>query len=343
MAIPTGTVRNAIQSFEDRIASHHYQPYALYINRAARNVLQLSRHTTYVEQLRAAEKATLFNLPDDLLCFLRDHDNLYRAAVRNRAVARRARTSLDLDVVQQVTHRLDNITTTWYLNMIKTSCSESEYRRLMHDPQIWDEIHECTELLHNEIIRQLTHLDEQIPSIGKEIDYENIGPDHVLDNLGHDLTVPTPSRPSDDIDPSHRCCICLEAYTETHAPFITATCNHTLGKPCLARWLNGTARNANLCPHCRTPLCERRARRPTDLLNAPRSEDLAAWAPLIRAVGKMAALETLLEALFGESVAGRFKAHAMERLNYRLFERDLGFCFGLRGRWWLERVDWHGE
>jgi hypothetical protein len=58
MEIPKGTVRNAIQIFEDRIASHHYQPYAIYIHRAARNVLQLSRHTTYAERLRAAENAT---------------------------------------------------------------------------------------------------------------------------------------------------------------------------------------------------------------------------------------------------------------------------------------------
>lgn len=286
----------------------------------------------------------MFNLPDDLLCFLRDHDNLYRAAVRNRATARHARTSLDMDVVQQVTHRLDNITTTWYLSMIETTCSESEYRRLMHDPQIWDEINDCTELLHNEIIRQLTRLDEQILSIIKEIDYKNIGPDHDLDNLGHDLTVPTPPQPSDgdDSDPSHRCCICLEPYTETHAPFVTAICNHTLGKPCLARWLNSIARNANLCPHCRTPLCERRARRLSDILHASPSELLTIWASLDRAVGKMAALETLLDELFGERLAGRFAAEAMEELNYRLFERDLGFCFGLRGRWWLSRVDWHG-
>jgi hypothetical protein len=257
-----------------------------------------------------------------------------------------------MDVVQRVTHRLDNITTTWYLNMIEMSCSKTEYRRLLHDPQIWDEINECTELLHNEIIRHLTYLDAHIPSIGKEDDYESIGPDHVLDSLGHDLSVPTPPRPSDDAtDPPHCCCICLEPYTETHAPFLTATCNHTLGKPCLTRWLNGTAPNANLCPHCRTPLCPRRARRPVDLLNNPPRAHLPVWAKLNQAVGKMAALESLTKGFFGEMVAGRFRAQAMEELNFRLFEGDVGFVFGDGvggevfgggGRWGLGRMEWHG-
>lgn len=135
MAIPTGTVRNLIQIFEDRIASHPYQHYTVYINRAARNVLQLSRHTTYASQLRAAENATLFNLPSHLVSFLRDHDNLHRAAVRNRAAARRAITSPDMDVIELVMHRLNNLTTTWSLNTISMSCSEAEHRR--SDESTW--------------------------------------------------------------------------------------------------------------------------------------------------------------------------------------------------------------
>ncbi|KAF2630125.1 hypothetical protein BU25DRAFT_311985, partial [Macroventuria anomochaeta] len=261
--IPSGTVHNICRTFEARISAHHYERDSVYICRAARNMKELIRQNrTYAEQLRSAEDVTLFNLPTQLVDFLRDHDNLYRAAFRRRSAARKARASPSMDVLEQVTLRLQNIRTAYYVNIIEMTRSETEHRRLMHDPLFVEEFPECTVLLQDEIVCQLTRLEQILQSPAKDIELENVGPDHNVDDFGDGISLTTATIVSDYRDQSQRCCICLDNYNKTHTAFLITACKHTVGKSCLAQWLNSTSSNANLCPHCRTLLCERRARQP---------------------------------------------------------------------------------
>lgn len=158
--IPCGTVRDLCQSFEDRISAHEYERDQIFIDRATRNMDELIRQNrTYAEQLRLAEDATLFNLPAHILGFLRDHDNLYRAAVRSRLAIRSAFASPHIDVLVQVASRLQNIRNVYYINMVEMTRSPSEQRRLMHDPLFNEVFRQCTYSLQDEIICRLTHFD----------------------------------------------------------------------------------------------------------------------------------------------------------------------------------------
>ena len=127
---------------------------------------------------------------------------------------------------------------------------------MRHDPLFVKEFQECTESLQIEIVRQLTQLELLLPSPAKVMELENVGPDHNVNDFGRSLSL-TMATASDDRDQSQRCYICLQVYTALHPAFTTTKCSHIIGKPCLTCWLNNTSRNANLCPHCRTPLCER--------------------------------------------------------------------------------------
>lgn len=84
MTIPRDVVRNICQEFEKLISAHRYERDSVYIYCAVRNMKGfIHQNRTYATQLRAAEDATLFNLPAYLIDFLRDHDNLYRVAFRS--------------------------------------------------------------------------------------------------------------------------------------------------------------------------------------------------------------------------------------------------------------------
>lgn len=344
--IPCGTVRDLCQSFEDRISAHEYERDQIFIDRATRNMDELIRQNrTYAEQLRLAEDATLFNLPAHILGFLRDHDNLYRAAVRSRLAIRSAFASPHIDVLVQVASRLQNIRNVYYINMVEMTRSPSEQRRLMHDPLFNEVFRQCTYSLQDEIICRLTHFDSLLlPLSGTDVELENIGPDHVVNDHGHDIPDPAPTS-LDDRDHSQRCCICLENYTPTHPAFLISKCLHAVGKPCLMRWLNSTSRNATSCPHCRTLLCERRDRRPAGLPAATQAESRRVSDRLARAIIMLGSVERIYDELFGRDAASEYRKEAMDELNYRLFERDVGFCLEFggpgAGYWGVRRVRWH--
>ncbi|KAJ4984091.1 hypothetical protein SVAN01_10447 [Stagonosporopsis vannaccii] len=341
LAIPTGIVRNNCQLFEARISAHQYEQDRVYISRAALNMTELIRQNrTYAGRLRDAEHVTLFKLPTDLVHFLRDHDNLYRSAVRNRSLARKARAFPGMDVIEQVTPRLNNIRTAYYLNLIETSRSETEIQRMMHDPVFVSEFTECTLSLQDEIFLQLIRLDQLSLITIKDLELENIGPDHNIDEFG--LDIPRPSTPTvaDPADPPQCCCICLSPWSSTHTPFRITICAHTVGRPCLKRWLNSTARNANLCPCCRTALCERRARKP----KAAPLEQQDITHRLGCAITQLGLLQRTQEELFGPQRGEQYMHTVVEELNYRLFEGDVGFylhCDWVMKRWGVRRVSWH--
>jgi hypothetical protein len=348
MAVPIGTVRNLRQSFENRIAKHVYEQDRVYINRAIRNMDELiCQSRTYAEQLRLTESATLFELPIDLVNFLRDHDNLCRAAVRSRQAANKAAASPDMDVFLRVAHRLLNLRNVYYVNIIEETRSPTERLRQVEDPLFINEFNECTLALQDEIVRQLTCLELLLPSPARDVQLENVGPDHTVDDYGHNVTTCESNAKSfpDEYDHTNRCCICLEAYTTQHTAFLITQCKHIIGKSCLSQWLNSTWKNANLCPHCRTSLCERRARQPVDITSMMVSEQRYITDRLQRVIFMMGDVEMLYGELFGTNVAFELLKGAIDTLNYRLFENDIGFCLEYEAaaafRWGVRRVNWH--
>lgn len=60
----------------------------------------------------------------------------------------------------------------------------------------------------------------------------------------------------DSDDDDHHCSICTDPYTDHHRAFSLTRCGHMFGKACISTWVNSTARNSNLCPHCRATLCK---------------------------------------------------------------------------------------
>lgn len=346
MVIPIGTVRNVCQTLEHRISKHQYERDKVYIRRATRNMMELiGQNRTYAEQLRNIENATLFDLPIYLIDFLRDHENLYRAALRSRLAAREAIACPCMDIFTQVKCRLLHIRIIYFINIIETTRSEAEHRRLMNDSLFVKEFRECTESLQDEIFRQLTRFEQLLSNPRRDSELENVGPDHDVDDFGLEIPLTRRTTASDDRDQSQRCIICLESYTTTHAAFSITDCEHTVGKPCLARWLNSTSRNANLCPYCRKPLCDRRTRRLAVTTLPMVSEHRSVFDRWERAITMIDGVEKMYGELFGAELATEYITQAMEALNYRLFENDVGFCLICEGltsfRWVVRRMRWH--
>ncbi|KAF3004808.1 hypothetical protein E8E13_003420 [Curvularia kusanoi] len=344
-----GLVRERIQVFENRIAGHHYEPDKVYIEHAFSNMIFLrSRKLSYKYALQTAEKMTLFNIPEQLIDFLRDHDNLYRAAVRNRVAARQAILSPTMDDVDRVKHRLNNIRTACHFNLLEAEGSWDEARRLHSDPDIKNEFKECVELLLKEAVKELARLDLITPS-SLELsrmdnnEYVNVGPDHNLDDFGHQNPVPSTTPFPDNNSSSDPCFICLEPFDSDHPPFLITACNHTFGKPCLEAWVNGTSVNANQCPYCRTPLCKRRKRVPATAHMTPEQQDCNAR---IYRVEKMVNTFTMIrKELWGPEEARKYTCWVLDELNWRLFQNDIGFKVhhNRRGKWSIMRVSWHGD
>ncbi|KAF2850179.1 hypothetical protein T440DRAFT_364567, partial [Plenodomus tracheiphilus IPT5] len=91
------------------------------------------------------------------------------------------------------------------------------------------------------------------------------------------------------------CCICEEAFSDTHAPMITPTCHHIFGSHCLRAWVLSENRSHNRCPLCRTvlfddglPLVEEDARLED---NAHHEVDEPVWARGGLAMGAEAAIQ----------------------------------------------------
>jgi hypothetical protein len=149
-------------------------------------------------------------------------------------------------------------------------------------------------------------------------------------------------------DHSVRCCICFDAYdTDTHPGFRVEECGHITGKPYLATWLNSTSKNSNLCPHCRTKLCERRPRRPKPADPAIAAEKERERQQLARAQKVMQAMDAIHTQIFGKE-GERIMVTIFEAANAMLAQNDVGFAFVAEpslGSGWrsLRRVDWEAD
>jgi hypothetical protein len=118
-------------------------------------------------------------------------------------------------------------------------------------------------------VRLLTRLDTLFKLEGSAVvELESVGADHDVEDYGRDVSkqVVVSTGKVDEHDHSQRCCICLDAYdTDAQPGFQIDQCSHIIGKSYLATWLNSTSQNSNLCPQCRSKLCERRSRRPAPM------------------------------------------------------------------------------
>ncbi|KAF1843743.1 uncharacterized protein K460DRAFT_287338 [Cucurbitaria berberidis CBS 394.84] len=354
MPIPVGTVRHRCRAFERRIAAHQNERNNILIDRALRNADELvQQNRTYAEQLRVVECFTLLNLPPDLIDFIRDHDNLYRAAVRSHRLARTAVSSSNMDVFTRVAHRIVHLGNVYHLKLVHGTRTPAERVKIIGDIQYERVIRECTAALTDEIARILTRLEVLLPNTQIDVELENVGPDHSVDDFGREVLQQIKFFADTDADANDhavRCCICLDGYdAKTHTGFLVAQCGHIIGKPCLSTWLNSIAKNSNLCPCCRTRLCERRHRRPKPLGHPALSaeqQDLASR--LNRALGLMEDTSTLTDVMFADRVVdGQWFEDAMVELNRMLFENGVNLGFmrdGFEGLGWrLWRLDWASE
>ncbi|KAF2827262.1 hypothetical protein CC86DRAFT_348563 [Ophiobolus disseminans] len=355
LTIPMGTVNQIRQVFEERIRQHDYDPDITLINRALRNTDELIRQErTYAGQLRLTEAIGLHSLPSHLRDFLRDHDNLYRAAIRSRRLAGFAATSKDVDLFSNIKVRILNLWNTYSLRTISTTRSPSERKRIRKEPAFKKELLDCTDLLVDEIWRVI-HRNFQIQALlPEETELENIGPDHIVDTFGSDIT-PPPAAAASMLNPpdentklyhTQRCCICLDTYT-SHPAFKLETCGHVVGKSCLAAWLNSTATNATTCPFCRTELCTRRARRLSARTQALQTEQESLETCLKKALRIMQDVDRLANTIYGDGVdatLGAWTGDAVKEVNRRCCANGVMVGFRRDGRvalrWRLRRVEW---
>jgi hypothetical protein len=326
MSIPMGTVQHARQIFESRILRQSFPPDSLLVARALDNTDELiRRNQSYAHHLRLVEALTLFHLPADARRFLRDHDSLYRAALRSRDMAALARRidAVNMDVFMRVAHRLINLKNVYALNIIRESRAAAERARMAKDPMFDMELRECTELLAKEMVRILGRLEEMlvlaVEGRGSDVELENVGPDHIVDDFGCEIVAREVSM---------------------------LKCGHVVGKPCLAMWLNSTSTNSNLCPCCRTTICRRRSRRPAEHVISQSMEQNNLIVRMNRAVRLLEDTDQLSNEVFANGAAAsknKWFTTAIEAVNSRLFETGVGFAFvhtGVGEQLGLRRVDW---
>ncbi|KAH7085264.1 hypothetical protein BKA63DRAFT_13810 [Paraphoma chrysanthemicola] len=344
LTIPMGTVGHVLQLFEERIANHQHERASVYTNRALDNTDELIRQgRTYAQQLRLAETLGLSHLPSHLRCFIRDHDNAYRAVIRSRHFANLTQAHPEsFDVFARVGARILNASNIYALNTITTTHSPVERVRMASDPFFKIELQECTDLLVDEFLRVLKRLDS-LRSIlqSDEVELENVGPDHDIHEFGFQVPFPSLSSHDDassaadktiapnltnDPDPTNRCCICLNPYSPLHPAFNLTACTHTIGLPCLSTWLNSTAANATSCPYCRTLLCKRRARQPSSRSRDAYAEGMGLVHKFERARGLLADLDGLCAMVCGGR-EGRWFGEAVRAVNFRAVEMGLGVRF----------------
>jgi hypothetical protein len=202
----------------------------------------------------------------------------------------------------------------------------------------------CVELLQADIIRILTRMDQMHTALWTDVELENVGPDHDVDDYGFEVT-PRDSRSTtlDPYDDTSHCCICLVPYTSAHTAFEITACRHTVGKACLSTWLNGTSLNANTCPQCRAELFKRRDLQPVAHSNDAEFAQLDI--ELLRAMDIFGELERLQDEMFGPEAAAEFFEKLTREINYNFFENDISFMVvsedGTRPVLGVRRVDWH--
>ncbi|KAK7178704.1 hypothetical protein PSPO01_15233 [Paraphaeosphaeria sporulosa] len=314
--IPVGTVQRLRNQVEARITPEVPVPDDVLLIRAQdhASALRQSRRT-YKQRLRVAAEIGLFRMSPSLTRFIHDHDNMTRAVARSSELARRARNSSGVDTLTYVNICIiavrNRLSRTWTITTFSSCAREALKATGTIDPAI----ETLRVMLEDVVVHILTLWDELSLRYLDENQLKNVGPDHNIDDFGHETTVgvagehrvngpisddkmghaqskgntnslptppPSPARihtsngtlvddnlddnddgdddKEDDYsnsdDDSHHCSICTDPYTNRHRAFSLTRCGHIFGKACLSTWINSTARNANLCPHCRATICK---------------------------------------------------------------------------------------
>lgn len=282
MDIPAGTVSRLRALFEQQIAEHQYEPDEVYVRRTVEAAVMLTRQSTsYAQQLRNVEQKTLMGLDEDLILFLRNHDNFYRAALRSRKRAQDARNGgTDMDVLTGVSHRIVDLRYLFVMCFVREESSlRANIARMRQAPEPKQEFNEVATILKRQLTTALTRLDTVARELDRDVELENVGPDHNVNDFGqavpsHRMRLRGKEEIAGTNDHSTSCCICLDAYNGSkHTAFRLNVCNHIVGKQCMAAWLNGTSTNSTLCPHCRALICTRRPRRPVDSVGRQEIEE----------------------------------------------------------------------
>lgn len=334
-----GMVERRRLAFERRIERHNYEREEIYIDKVLRRVDDLKKGSqTYAEQLHQVENLTLFHLPPDMAAFIRDHDNMYRAAVRTEQLANMAMSSAtDWCIYRRVACRLLHMRNYYSLNVIMKTRDHAERTRMQRDPNFKEEISELADLLIEDIIRILTHLDVLISEEHNERGLENVGVDHNVNDLGrlvptHSKRIGEEAHDAQQEDQSFDCFICLDAYDcTTHPAFLLSACGHIVGKPCFAIWLNGSSKNSNLCPYCRTTLCTRRSLRLAVSTENAFEEQRSLKGRLNHAIAHLDGLNLMYIEIFGDEETGKPQFDILDsitvELNRRLAEGGVRFRF----------------
>jgi len=358
LTIPMGTVGQMRQLFEDRISRHHYQPNDIYFARALRNTDELIRQDrTYDEQLRIIETIGLHDLSPHLRSFLRDNDNLMRAITRSHRSNYALQTDQTVDIITRIAGRIEHLRHCYMQLIIRSTRSEAELSRMANDPRILAELHDCTDAVVDELCRDLVReFDIDRLSYG-DVELENIGPDHDVNDFGSDVAhtdpavtelqniPPTALTVKDDnkIDHTQRCCICLDDFT-SHQAIRISLCNHIIGKTCLSTWLHSTTTNAHQCPLCRTELCARRARQPAAHLDTERAAIVSRVHAELCVIDD---IDTLANHIFGggsSASVGAWSADVNRMMNRWFREEGVPLAWrrlgGTSVGWDLVVVDW---
>ncbi|KAF2685854.1 hypothetical protein K458DRAFT_364969 [Lentithecium fluviatile CBS 122367] len=353
ITIPFGKVAHIRLTFESKIAQEQPESDAVLATRALANVDALIRQDrTYAAQLRIAETIGLSHLTTHMLDFLQDHDNFYRAVIRGRQAANAAVKDEEMDLLERVQRLIADLRNVYNLNIIYETRHPGVTRRIQEAGQFDAEIRELGKLLGDEVVRLLRCLEALDPYFDKEVELENVGPDHDINDFGQEIQMVIDCFQEDakaggldgesdgdgqDRDHSRRCCICIDEYTMQHPAFLLLRCGHILGAPCLDAWLNGTAASANLCPHCRAQLCKRRARRPKP--SPPQTQTEQEKKALYERLQRIGKLFTEVSRVYGDLHGeGKFVEHfngTMRGLNGRFAREGVTFWFcraNVRGR-----------
>lgn len=336
--IPRGIVQRACQALEQQLFRHAYENARVYIARVGRNTEQLLRNgRTYSQQLIEIQRRGLDGLDRNLVDFLRDHLNLCHAVDRSILQVKIMQALENADVLRLVQYRGLS------LRNFGQTRSEDERARMMRSAFFVTEFDQCAQSLQGEIIHQLTCLKRLRDASSTDVELENVGADHNVDDHGHEASPRNSSIEPDECHQRRRCCICLESYTADHPAFQITRCKHVVGKTCLSTWLNGTTLNANSCPHCRKVLCARRPRQPADFPGTDESNRIGTR--LKCALELLGELERLQNEIFGAAAAAEFLGKAIDGVNYEFFVNDIDYYLDYeaapRPRWGVRMVDWH--
>lgn len=357
LTISMGFVQQTRQVFEHQIHQRQYEHVGILIKRALRNTDELIRQDrTYADQLRLVETIGRLHLPSHLQDFIRDHDNLYHAAVQSRHLVQDlGRNSANINCLAHVEARILYVRIVFSFNIIRTTRSPAERARLRKDLPILKTMHDCTDMLVDEIWHAISRLAAIWILLSGDTELENVGPDHDVNAFGSDIhVIPARRGPfaaifddNEKLDHTERCCICLEHYPNSHPAFKLTLCGHVIGKSCLAAWLNSTTQNANQCPFCRTTLCPRRPRQLATRIQALQTESDELSDRLHHALRVLEDIDELANEIYGSGAQGElgvWAGDAVLEVNKRCLVNGLGFGF-MREKtykvgWRLARVDW---